>query len=180
MKSDSNQELQGKRNGRGSVAAKLPPFKPPMVYKSSLLAMVAGKMFLWPKYAVIFDNRVVGFAIGVPLFVTGAQVAMFAKKAFQQSNTPMMPTNHKKDDHHHESPLHISGTFAYTRNPMYLGISLGLVGAAFVSNCSWNLLFPLLNAMVMDRCFIPVEEEILEEAYGEVYRTYKTQVRRWL
>ena len=109
MTNDSNNKIQG----GGSADAKLPPFKPPMVHKSSLLATVAGKMFLWPKDAVIFENRAIGFAIGVPLFVAWAQVAMSAKNAFQQSNAPMMPTNHKKDDNSHKSQLHMAGAFAY-------------------------------------------------------------------
>lgn len=77
-------------------------------------------------------------------------------------------------------PLHTSGYFRYTRNPMYLGISVALVGAALTTNCSYNLVFPFLNAFIMNAYYIPVEEEELEEVFGSKYLEYKHSVPRWL
>jgi protein-S-isoprenylcysteine O-methyltransferase Ste14 len=147
--------------------------KPPAVYKLSLILIVAGKKWLWPTHT-LFDSWVPGVCLGVPIFVAGVYVAIDSKKTFKKTGTPMMGRATST------SPLHTSGYFSYTRNPMYLGISVALLGAALVSNCSYNLAFPIVNAVIMNECYIPVEERQLEEAFGSKYLMYKKSVPRWL
>jgi protein-S-isoprenylcysteine O-methyltransferase Ste14 len=147
--------------------------KPPAVYKLSLILIVAGKKWLWPTQT-LFDSWVPGVCLGVPIFVAGVYVAIDSKKTFKKTGTPMMGRATST------SPLHTSGYFSYTRNPMYLGISVALLGAALVSNCSYNLAFPIVNAVIMNECYIPVEERQLEEAFGSKYLMYKKSVPRWL
>ena len=147
--------------------------KPPFFYKLSLILMVTGKLWLWPTQT-LFESWVPGVCLGVPIFVAGVYVAIDSKKAFKKTGTPMMGRASST------SPLHTSGYFSYTRNPMYLGISVALLGAALISNCSYNLLFPLVNAAIMNEYYIPEEEQQLDEAFGSKYLTYKESVPRWL
>jgi protein-S-isoprenylcysteine O-methyltransferase Ste14 len=149
--------------------------KPPFFYKSALLVMAAGKLWLWPTAAPLFDSWIPGVCLGIPLFLVGAHVAMDSKRTFKRTGTPMMGKPSADS-----SPLHKSGYFAYTRNPMYLGISVALVGAALVSNCAYSLIFPIANALIMNGYYIPVEEKQLEEVFGEKYLEYKRATPRWL
>ena len=147
--------------------------KPPFFYKASLVTMVVGKR-LWPTALPIFDSWIPGTCLGIPLFLVGARIAIDSKKKFKKTNTPMMGKATSS------SPLHTSGYFSYTRNPMYLGISLALVGASLVSNCAYNLVLPVTSALIMNQYYIPVEEQQLEQAFGEKYRTYMQTVPRWI
>jgi len=148
---------------------------PPFFYKSALLIMAAGKLWLWPAAAPLFDSWIPGTYVGVPLFLAGVHVALDSKRTFKQTGTPMMGKAASTS-----SPFHTSGYFAYTRNPMYLGISAALVGAALVTNCAYNLFFPVVNALIMNEYYVPLEERQLEEVFGAKYLKYKQTVPRWL
>lgn len=148
--------------------------KPPVVYQTALVIMAAGKIFVWPTAAPIFRSWVPGVCLGVPLFLAGCRIAVQSKREFKRTGTPMMGPPRDK------SPLHTEGAFAWTRNPMYLGISVALAGVALATNCAWHLLFPFANALIMDRYYIPLEESILEKSFGEEYRRYRKAVPRWI
>jgi len=73
-----------------------------------------------------------------------------------------------------------TGMYKFTRNPMYLGMLLLLVGWTF-----WigNLIgLPMLFVFVwyLTRFQIKPEEHALTELFGEQYNEYMRQVRRWL
>ena len=73
-----------------------------------------------------------------------------------------------------------SGPYRLTRNPMYVGFALGHAGLALRRRSTWALLMlgPVLAAV--DRIVIEREERYLERAFGDEYRRYARQVRRWL
>jgi protein-S-isoprenylcysteine O-methyltransferase Ste14 len=73
-----------------------------------------------------------------------------------------------------------SGPYRYSRNPMYVGLILLYTGLALVFALPWAL--PLLIPLVLYTSVgvIVPEERYLDRAFGEDYRVYKTQVRRWL
>lgn len=73
-----------------------------------------------------------------------------------------------------------AGPYRFTRNPMYLGMSLfGLAVALAFASLSVALL-TLLAAMIVDRAVIRREEAYLARRFGEQYRAYCQRVRRWL
>ena len=59
-------------------------------------------------------------------------------------------------------------------------MTLAYVGLAIAAGSAWAimLLIPLL--VVMSIGVISREERYLEREFGEVYRTYKSRVRRWV
>lgn len=162
----------GAESGGGSG---VPAIKPPVIYKTSLLVMAAGKFFLWPNTAPIFSSWKEALVLGTSIFVPSVQLALNAKKIFKHTNTPMMggPISGS-------SPLHTSGVFSWTRNPMYLGISTALTGAAIGSNCWYHLAFPVLNVLIMNGYYIPKEERDMEKEFGMKYLDYKNRVPRWI
>jgi protein-S-isoprenylcysteine O-methyltransferase Ste14 len=72
------------------------------------------------------------------------------------------------------------GLFRYTRNPMYLGLTLVLAGVALLlgSLGAW-LPIPVFVAIIQVN-FIAGEERFLTELFGEEYLVYKQRTRRWL
>ncbi|WP_105170916.1 methyltransferase family protein [Pseudoalteromonas sp. T1lg24] len=73
-----------------------------------------------------------------------------------------------------------SGIFQYTRNPMYLGMALAILGFAILLG-SWLSLLGVVAFMLFIECFqIKPEEAALTECFGEQFIQYKKHVRRWL
>jgi len=73
-----------------------------------------------------------------------------------------------------------TGPYRFTRNPIYLGMVLGLIGLAIVFDSLWLLLTLVPFALVIRHGVITREEAYLERKFGDVYRLYCARVRRWL
>ena len=72
------------------------------------------------------------------------------------------------------------GFYRFSRNPMYLGMLLVLTGIGlWLGNVLALLLAPAFVA-IMTRRYIVREEQVLEDRFGEVYRAYRSRVRRWI
>ncbi|MEE4350533.1 MAG: isoprenylcysteine carboxylmethyltransferase family protein [Pacificimonas sp.] len=72
------------------------------------------------------------------------------------------------------------GIFARTRNPMYLGMAIAYLGAAFAAGSALALVLLVPTLILMDRGVIAREERYMERKFGEDYVRYKRSVRRWL
>ncbi len=73
-----------------------------------------------------------------------------------------------------------AGPYRLTRNPIYLGMVLGLIGLATAFNSLWLLMTLALFALIIRYGVIAREEAYLERKFGDVYRRYRARVRRWL
>jgi protein-S-isoprenylcysteine O-methyltransferase Ste14 len=73
-----------------------------------------------------------------------------------------------------------SGPYRFTRNPIYLSMFLGLVGLAVAFNNLWLPMMLVPFALVIRYGVVAREEAYLERKFGDVYRGYRTRVRRWL
>jgi len=78
------------------------------------------------------------------------------------------------------STLVTTGPFAYSRNPMYVGMLLIHLGAAVALGSLTPFLVPPVFAWILDVRFIRMEEAKLERIFGDDYIEYRGQVRRWL
>jgi len=72
------------------------------------------------------------------------------------------------------------GPYRLTRNPIYLGMVLGLIGLAIALNSLWLLLTLVPFALVIRYGVVAREEAYLERKFGDDYRRYRARVRRWL
>jgi protein-S-isoprenylcysteine O-methyltransferase Ste14 len=72
------------------------------------------------------------------------------------------------------------GPYRFTRNPIYLGMFLGLIGLAIALNNLWLLLTLVPFALIIRYGVVAREEAYLERKFGNVYRGYRSRVRRWL
>ena len=78
------------------------------------------------------------------------------------------------------STLVTGGIYRYTRNPMYLGMSLVLLGCAVTVGASVALLVPLVFAVIIELRFIRQEEAMLRDIFPEQFAAYCGRVRRWI
>ena len=131
------------------------------------LASHAVAPFEWP-----FALRGVA---GLSLLVAGVGLALAGVRAFAKAKTTVNPTKPAQT-----SSLVVTGVFRATRNPMYLGMLLVLLGwAVYLANAVAFLLVPLF-VLYISRFQIVPEERVLQEKFGAEFTMYKAKVRRWL
>jgi protein-S-isoprenylcysteine O-methyltransferase Ste14 len=148
----------------------LPPLSalPPAYYFAILAAMLA-LHFAWP---VAQWNLGASRWLGLPFALAGIVFVVTTVRQFH-SVTTLMPFEQP-------SALVTGGFFRVSRNPMYTGLLLSIVGAVIMlGSLSPALAIPLFVA-VMQRRFIAHEERVLERCFPEAYRDYRRRVRRWL
>ncbi|MCI4663922.1 MAG: isoprenylcysteine carboxylmethyltransferase family protein [Neomegalonema sp.] len=111
--------------------------------------------------------------IGPAIFVLGGLLIFVAGYQFMRMRTNIHPFRDPEK-------LITSGIFAFTRNPIYLGFILMLIGLALY----WNALGALAPAVVFfliaNFYYAPGEEADAQRVFGEAYETYRRRVRRWL
>lgn len=147
---------------------KVPP--PLLVLLIALFMWLASLAF--PPLALPFRVRV-GVVFG--LVVAGLGVGLAAFMSFRRARTTTNPTKP-----HSASCLVNTGIFRFTRNPMYLGLTLELLAwAVFLSNPLAYLLVPVF-VLYINRFQIAPEERALLSIFGSEYAAYKKNVRRWL
>jgi len=78
------------------------------------------------------------------------------------------------------SVLVTSGPFQFSRNPMYLGMLIWLIGLAVLLGSLIAFLFPILFFLLANLLVIPLEEKDMELRVGEEFVEYKRRARRWL
>lgn len=78
------------------------------------------------------------------------------------------------------SALVTSGPFRFSRNPMYLGILIWLIGFAVLLGSLVVFFMSLIIFLLAQFILIPIEERRMEQIFGEDYKEYRGRVRRWL
>lgn len=114
-------------------------------------------------------------ALAVGLGVMGLSLGVMGVTQFRIAQTTPNPQALEK-----VSSLVTSGIYRYSRNPMYLGLVLILLGWAFY--LSHFLAFVLLPVFIlyMTRFQIQPEEQMMARKFGKTYQAYLNKVRRWI
>jgi protein-S-isoprenylcysteine O-methyltransferase Ste14 len=73
-----------------------------------------------------------------------------------------------------------TGPYRFTRNPIYLGMFLGLVGLAIAFDSLWLLVMLVPFTLAIRYGVVAREEAYLERKFGDAYRQYRARVRRWV
>jgi protein-S-isoprenylcysteine O-methyltransferase Ste14 len=114
-------------------------------------------------------------AVALALVVVGIVFSVSGAVAFRKAKTTKNPMKPQA-----ASSLVTAGVYKLTRNPMYLGLSLVLLGWAGYLWSAWSLLGPIAFVMYISRFQIEPEERVLATLFGSEYSAYKAKVRRWL
>ena len=96
-----------------------------------------------------------------------------AAGTFKRADTDLVPFQNV-------TALVTTGVYRVTRNPMYLGMALILLGTACTVGAFSGLFVPPLFMAVIELRFIRPEEAMLREMFGEEFENYCKLVGRWL
>lgn len=142
---------------------------PPVFFLAALVAMGAlhelapGTRLIWPPYTYL----------GWIAFAAGVIAAVAVKRRFDRAGISIKPN---------QVPEHLvtDGLFAYSRNPVYASMILGLAGIFVVLGTLTPALVVPVFAYLISVRFIALEERLLEDRFGDAYRDYAGRVRRWI
>jgi protein-S-isoprenylcysteine O-methyltransferase Ste14 len=116
-----------------------------------------------------------GRILAAGLAVVGLVAGLLGVFSFRRAKTTVNPLQPETASH-----LVVSGIYRWTRNPMYLGMLLVLLGwALFLAN-ALALVFPAAFVLLMNRLQIRPEERVLASMFGAGFADYQSRVRRWL
>jgi protein-S-isoprenylcysteine O-methyltransferase Ste14 len=146
-------------------------FPPPLVFLGAIIAGVIVQRMVTPlSLQVAAGIRV---AAGVLILVCGTSLVISARIWFtrtRQSPIPWKPT----------PELILRGPYRFTRNPMYVGVTLFVVGLGLTLNDIWISLFAAPALLVVHFIAVLPEERYLAEKFGQSYRNFHAQVRRYV
>ena len=125
-----------------------------------------------PLRAAIGKLPGISLAGGV-LFAIGAIIAGWGLLTFRRARTTTVPGQAS-------SQLVTWGPYRYTRNPMYIGLTLAYLGEAGLLRQIWPVILLPLTLAYVNWIVIPLEESKLREVFSEEYDRYQKKVRRWL
>ncbi len=151
-----------------ALELKIPP---PLV----LLIFAIAMWFAAPMSEPLHVSLGVRIGMAIALAVIGEGISLAGIIRFRRAKTTINPMKAKN-----ASSLVTSGVYRFTRNPMYLGLVITLVGwGVFLPSPIGLLLIPLF-ALYITRFQITPEERVLTSIFGREYVDYKNRVRRWV
>jgi len=110
---------------------------------------------------------------GIPIVLAGMAISGAGGRSLADHGTTVLPGVRPE-------ALVTDGPYRWSRNPMYLGMLVSLLGlAVFFGTLVPALVLPAFGAWLHVR-FVRAEERALEERFGEPYRDWRARVRRWL
>lgn len=143
---------------------------PPVLLTLCLICIVAINYFD-VAVIVLLSGPVTLF--GYILIAFGIFLPAWGARLFHQHETNILP--YKDPDR-----MVKTGPFGFSRNPMYLGMLLVLLGVAELYGTALSFIFPLAYFCVANGYYIPYEEGRMAETFGDEFSTYKAKVRRWI
>ena len=149
----------------------MPPKRtiPPAYFLVLLLISIALGVFL----PVVKILHLPYTYVGIAPIAIGVVLNLWADPLFKKNKTPVKP-------HLKPTALMTSGVFQFTRNPMYLGMTLILFGVSICVGSLTAFVSPVAFFFISERRFILPEEAVMENLFGEKYLEYKRRVRRWV
>jgi len=110
---------------------------------------------------------------GLTLVVLGSALAAWSLSLFQRARTTTVPLDAP-------STVVTRGPYRFSRNPMYVSLTLIYLGECAIFAQLWPFLMLLPTLAFVNGVVVPFEEAQLKAAFGDRYRAYCTTARRWL
>jgi protein-S-isoprenylcysteine O-methyltransferase Ste14 len=136
------------------------------------MALVAGFLLQWIAARPILSSNAHYWAGGVVL-ASGLVLAIWGRRVMERAGTNVNPTLPA-------TALVATGPFRFSRNPLYVALTLIYVGLALLANALWVLVLIVPVLLVMHYGVVRREERYLEAKFGDAYRAYRASVRRYL
>ncbi|MBD2750487.1 isoprenylcysteine carboxylmethyltransferase family protein [Microvirga sp. BT688] len=144
--------------------------RPPLAWG---LTVIAGLALNWLVPVPFLPGDLPAGWLGAMVFVLALALFAWSIATMTRAGTNI-PTNQPT------TTIVERGPYRFTRNPIYIGMFLGLIGLAIAFNTIWLLLMMVPFALVIRYGVVAREEAYLDRKFGDVYRGYRSRVRRWL
>ncbi len=142
---------------------------PPVWFFLSIIVMI-GLHFWLPVKQLLFPPLTY---LGMVAIATGIGMVLCCAYLFRQKDTTIKPFQES-------SYLLKEGIFNYSRNPIYLGMIIVLIGLWIVEGSLTPLLIIPVFTWLIQELFIKQSEKMLLDKFGESYQEYFATVRRWI
>ena len=123
----------------------------------------------WPTGAVGVGTTIAGLCA----LCIGIALEIVAVLTFRRHITTIMP-------HRAASSLITDGPFPKSRNPMYLGNTILVMGSGLFFGVAWLILSALMAAFLVQKLSVEREERHLEARFGDAWQDYASRTPRWL
>jgi protein-S-isoprenylcysteine O-methyltransferase Ste14 len=146
--------------------------KPPLLFAG---ALVLGCLLTWlvPLGPGLGGANLRALAAGGALAIAGLALGLFSIREFKQAGTSVVPGEPS-------TALIERGPYKFTRNPIYIGMTVLYFGLAVMLTSAWMLLLLIPVLIILQRGVVEREEAYLAAKFGEAYRQFQTRVPRWL
>ena len=146
-------------------------FPPPLVFLGAVMAGAIVQRTATPlSLPVAAGIRV---AAGALILACGIGLVLSARLLFTRSGQSPIPWKPTPE-------LILRGPYRFTRNPMYVGVTLFVVGLGLTLNDLWMSLFSAPALLAVHFIAVLPEERYLAEKFGARYRSFLGTVRRYL
>jgi protein-S-isoprenylcysteine O-methyltransferase Ste14 len=146
--------------------------RPPLLYLGCLLlGLVLDRVLPLP--LILHEAALVRWIAGGGLIVLGLAIMAAGIRNFSRAATPV-PSNQPV------RALVTTGIHGWSRNPIYVGMSILYAGIGVVALSPWVFILALPLLLILRYGVVAREEAYLERRFGDAFRDYKTRVRRWL
>lgn len=145
------------------------PRPPPLVLTLIFAVSMFGMDRAFPTFRVI--DPIAKF--GIVLMGLGVLLILIAAGLFKWRKTTINPFGQP-------AVVVRDGVYRFSRNPMYLGMLLVLMGTGIGLGNILALLWAPGFVWIMTRWYILREEQLMDARFGDQYRLYRSQVRRWI
>lgn len=143
---------------------------PPVLFLVFVISMALLCWSMGFSHPIGFPYNLAGLVVAA----AGLALSIAGKNLFKRRHTNILTFNEP-------DVLVTEGVFGHTRNPMYLGFAIALMGfAILLGGAASSFLLAGLFVLITDRWYIAFEENAMRRRFGAEYDEYCRRVRRWV
>jgi protein-S-isoprenylcysteine O-methyltransferase Ste14 len=142
---------------------------PPVLYGGAFVVVLV-LHWIWPLKIV---RQPIAFWLGLVLLVPSLALAAWGRQTMHGAGTnisPLRPT----------ISLVTSGPYRFTRNPLFVAITLLYLGLTMLLNSWWGMVLLAPVLLILHWGVVRREERYLELKFGDEYAEYRSRVRRYV
>jgi len=141
---------------------------PPNYFYISTFLIILSR-FIFPEFNLIKSPH--NF-LGILPIILGFYLIMESYFLFKKHKTP--------ENFSESKALVIEGIYKFSRNPMYLGAIIFLIGLSVLIQNILSFAIAAIFFFIIDKMFIPFEEEKMQKTFKKGYADYKKKTKKWI
>jgi|OpeIllAssembly_1097287.scaffolds.fasta_scaffold120454_3 protein-S-isoprenylcysteine O-methyltransferase Ste14 len=146
---------------------------PPLALTAGAAALIVGVEYVSEGTSVVAPLLI--WVVGGAVALSGLAIAYRGVSVFRRIRTTVDPMHPERS-----ARLVTAGVYRWTRNPMYLGFVLFLLGLAVAFQSLIGFALTAFTAVFLQRFQIEPEEQALSRRFGAAFDAYCGRVRRWV